>query len=181
MYTWEIDAAHSSVEFKVKHMMLSFVRGNLSGIKGEIKFDESSAADSSVSVELDANTISTNNEGRDGHLKSADFFDTEKFPTISFESSKVSINSNNTGTITGMLTIKDVSKEIEIDVEFNGIGNTPDMGYGVSTVAGFVGTTKINREDFGLTWNAALETGGVLVGKEIELTLDIQAKKVSAN
>lgn len=168
--TWMIDASHSHVEFAVKHMMFTTVKGSFQGVSGTITLDEANMANSSVNVEIDASTINTRDEKRDGHLRSADFFDAEQFPTITFVSTRVEPKGDDLK-ITGDLTMHGVTREIVLDAEFTGRGMSP-FGF---EVIGYEAKTKLNREDFGLTWNAALETGGVLVGNEIKVSIDIEA------
>ncbi len=171
---WAIDASHSHVEFAVKHMMFSTVKGSFSGVSGTITLDEENIANSSVTVEIDASTINTRDEKRDAHLRSADFFDVEQYPTITFTSTKVEPNGDDLR-ITGDLTMHGVTMPVVLEAEFTGRGMSP---FGMEVI-GYTAKTKINRSDFGLTWNAALETGGVLVGDEIKITIDIEAVPAS--
>jgi polyisoprenoid-binding protein YceI len=167
---WTIDASHSNVEFAVKHMMFTTVKGSFEGVTGTITLDEQNVANSSVQVEIDASTITTRDQKRDAHLRSADFFDVETYPTITFTSTRVEPDGDDLR-ITGDLTMHGVTREVVLDAEFSGRGMSP-FGF---EVIGYEAKTKVNREDFGLTWNAALETGGVLVGNEIKITIDIEA------
>lgn len=169
--TWNIDPVHSNAQFKVKHMMISNVKGEFSGIKGTLHFDADDVTRSNVDATIDASTISTRDPQRDAHLKSADFFDVEKFPTLSFKSTRVSKTGNGELEVAGDLSIHGVSRNVVFQVE----GPTAPMKdpWG-NTRVGLSATTRINRKDFGLTWNAALETGGILVGDEVTITLDIQ-------
>jgi polyisoprenoid-binding protein YceI len=168
---WTIDPAHTVAEFKVKHMMISNVKGRFSGIAGELVFDESDVSNSRVIATLDAASINTGDPQRDAHLKSADFLDVENFPTLSFGSSRIKQRDEASLVVEGELTIRGVTKPVVFDVE----GPTPPGKdpWGKMRIGVFA-TTKINRKDFGLTWNAALETGGILVGDEITISLDVQ-------
>lgn len=168
---WNIDPSHSSAEFKVKHMMISNVKGSFRGLKGSLAFDQTNPERSSVRASLDVNTISTGDDQRDGHLKSADFFDAAKYPEMTFQSTAVKRNGEGEYKVTGELTMHGVTRQVTFDVE--GLGAPGKDPWG-NTRIGLTATAKINREDYGLTWNAALETGGVLVGKEVTLTLDVQ-------
>ncbi len=169
--TWNIDAAHTHVEFAVKHMMFSTVKGSFADVKGTITEHATDKSLSSVQAEVTVNSISTGDEKRDGHLRSADFFDVETYPTISFKSTKVEHAGGDHYKVYGDFTMHGVTKEIVFNAEFTGTGKNP---WG-ATVMGLTAETKINRKDFNLNWNAALETGGVLVGEEVKLTLDVEA------
>jgi polyisoprenoid-binding protein YceI len=171
--TWNIDPAHSTAEFKVKHMMISNVKGQFTGVNGALSLDEANVTGSYVEATLDAASINTHDAQRDAHLKSADFFDVEKFPTLSFKSERVA-GSGGKLAVEGDLTIHGVTRRVVFAVE----GPTPPAKdpWG-NTRVGLTATTRINRSDFGLTWNAALETGGILVGDEVTITLDVQFVK----
>jgi polyisoprenoid-binding protein YceI len=174
--TWNIDPAHSVAEFKVKHMMISNVKGAFPKVSGVLTFDESDLSKSSVQASIDVASIVTRDEQRDGHLKSADFFDVEKYPTMTFKSTKVTATGAGEGTVEGDLTIREVTKKVVFAVE----GPTePGKDPWGNTRIGVSATTKISRKDFGLVWNAALETGGVLVGDEVTITLDVQFVKAA--
>ena len=155
-----IDSAHSEIGFKVKHLMISTVKGNFTTYSGSIQ------EDGSLFVSMNVNSINTGNVDRDNHLKSADFFNSEEFPTIQFNGDI----SEDLTTITGNITIKGVTKKITLNTEYNGVSVDP---WG-NTKHGWEITGSINRNDFGLVWNAPLETGGVLVSEEVKLTMDIQ-------
>jgi len=172
--TWNIDPVHSVAEFKVKHMMISNVKGQFAGVKGKLVLDASSSTNSCVEASIDAASISTGDPQRDAHLKSPDFFDVEKYPTLSFESTRVNRIREGELSVAGNLTIHGITRNIVFTVE----GPTPPAKdpWG-NTRLGLSATAKINRKDFGLTWNAALETGGILVGDEITITLDVQFVK----
>ena len=168
---WSIDTSHSEILFRVRHMMISNVRGQFKSFSGTIDINEDNPAASSVAVSIDVASIDTRDEKRDGHLKSGDFFDAEQFPTITFTSTGVEVTGNNTGKIHGDLTIKGVTKPVVLDATFVGKAKSP---WG-TTSAGFNASTTINRTDFGLTWNVALETGGILVGEEITIDIELEA------
>jgi polyisoprenoid-binding protein YceI len=169
--TWTIDASHTSVEFSVKHMMFSNAKGRFSDVSGTITVDNEAIENSSVSVEIATASIDTRDEKRDGHLRSADFFDVENYPTITFTSTKVEPARGNDLKVTGDLTIRGVTMPVTLDVEINGEGVNP---WGQRVMAA-TATTRISRKDFGLTWNAALESGGVLVGDDVKITIDLEA------
>jgi polyisoprenoid-binding protein YceI len=169
--TWTIDPAHSVVELAVKHMMFSTVKGRFQNVAGTISLDEGALANSSVSAQIDAASISTGESNRDGHLRSADFLDVESFPSISFVSTGVIPRGGSSFVIVGDLTIRGVTQEVSLEAELAGKGADPWGGQR----AGFTATTAINRKDFGLTWNQGLEAGGVLVSDQVKITLEIQA------
>ncbi len=169
--TWNIDPVHSVAEFKVKHMMISNVKGQFPKLSGSLTLDESDLAKSRVEASIDASSIETRDPQRNAHLKSGDFFDVEKFPTLSFESTAVRPVKDGELSVEGDLTIHGVTRKANFTVE----GPTPAAKdpWGNMRVA-VSATTKINRKDFGLTYNAVLETGGILVGEEVTITLDVQ-------
>ena len=169
--TWNIDPVHSVAEFKVKHMMISNVKGQFTGLTGVLTLNEVDETKSRVQVSVEAATISTRDAQRDAHLRSADFLDVEKFPSLSFESTRVSRNGDGDLRVTGNLTIHGTTREIIFTVE--GPTSQAKDPWG-NTRLGLSATTKINRKDFGLVWNTALETGGFLVGDDVTITLDIQ-------
>jgi len=170
---WNIDPAHSVAEFKVKHMMIANVKGYFSKITGVLTRDESNA-NSSVEVSIEAASIETRDAQRDAHLKSADFFDVEKHPFLSFKSNGIKQVQDGELSVGGDLTIHGVTRKVTFDVE----GPTPPAKdpWGNTRIA-ISGNTKISRKDFGLTWNAALETGGILVGDEVTINLDVEFVK----
>jgi polyisoprenoid-binding protein YceI len=172
--TWNIDPAHSAAEFKVKHMMISNVKGRFSKLSGVLSLDEFNLGSSGVEVSIEAASIHTGDDQRDAHLKSADFFDVEKFPALTFKSKDIRIVRDGELSVEGDLTIHGITHKVNFAVE----GPTPPSKdpWGNTRVA-VSASTKINRKDFGLTWNAALETGGILVGEEITITLDVQFVK----
>jgi polyisoprenoid-binding protein YceI len=169
---WNFDPTHSSVSFVVRHMVVSKVRGRFAKWSGSIELDPANLSDSSVDVTIDVASIDTGEVQRDAHLKSGDFFEAEKHPSIAFKSKKVAASGTDLK-ITGDLTIRGTTKEVALDGEFLGSGKDPWGG----TRMGFSAKGSIDREQFGLTWNAALETGGVLVGKKIELEIDVELVK----
>jgi len=167
--TWDIDPTHSTVSFAVKHLMISKVRGTFDGFSGTIVTSES-PSENQVNASIDMATINTNQADRDGHLRTNDFFNTEEFPTATFVSSSVNIDGDDM-TVDGELTLRGVTKPVTLTGEFGGIATNP---YG-QTIAAASASTVINRADFGVNYNAALETGGVLLGEDITLTFDLQA------
>jgi len=168
---WTIDGSHSLAEFSVKHMMVTTVKGRFQKISGNIVWDETNPSASSVEATIDASSITTHDEKRDAHLSSADFFELEKYPTITFKSTKVDAKNADNFKVTGDLTLHGVTKEVTLDVEYNGSGKNP---WGM-TVAGFTARTSVNRKDYGLNWNVALETGGMLVSDKVNITLEVEA------
>jgi polyisoprenoid-binding protein YceI len=170
---WILDPAHSELNFKVRHMMIANVTGTFTSFNVEASTDEDDFTKAKIHVTADVKSINTKNEQRDTHLRSADFFDTDKHPEAKFESTSVSKKQNDEYEVQGNLTIKGITKPVMLKVEFGGIGKDP---YG-NTKAGFTAEGKINRKDWGLNWNAALETGGVLVGDELKILADIQLVK----
>jgi polyisoprenoid-binding protein YceI len=169
--TWNIDPVHSVAEFKVKHMMISNVKGQFATVKGTLVLDEADLTKSHVEAFIDAASITTRDPQRDTHLKSPDFLDVEKFPVLSFKSTRINPSGDGEVAVTGDLTIHGVTRNVTFTVE----GPTPPAKdpWG-NTRLGLSATTKISRKDFGLNWNAALETGGILVGDEVTITLDVQ-------
>jgi polyisoprenoid-binding protein YceI len=172
--TWNLDPVHSVAEFKVKHMMISNVKGQFTTLTGVLSLDETNHTNSRVEASIQAASINTRDAQRDTHLKSPDFFDAEKFPTLSFKSTRIGRSGNGELAVTGDLTIRGVTRNVVFTVE----GPTPPAKdpWGNARV-GLSATTKINRKDFGLTWNATLETGSILVGDEVTITLDVQFVK----
>lgn len=168
---YKIDTAHSSAQFAVTHMGLSKVRGSFGNIQGTINYDPTNVAATKVNATISTSTVNTNNERRDNHLRGADFFDAEKFPTMTFVSTKVEPAGAGTLKVTGDLTMKGVTKPVVLTVE----GPTDaikDQRGGTKRAA--AATTRINRKDFGITWNRALDTGGVMVSDEVDITIDLQ-------
>ena len=170
--TYEIDPMHSTVGFAVKHAMVSTTRGHFAGFTGGATIDSANPETSTAWLEIDATTVSTGNEQRDGHLRSPDFWDAENNPKITFRSTSAKLDGEEL-IMTGDLTVKGVTKPVDIRWEFGGVAKDP---YG-TTKAGFEGTATINRSDWGLTWNAALETGGFLISDKVKLVLEVEADK----
>ncbi len=168
--TWQIDLAHSNVSLAVKHMMVTTVRGSMAIKDGTLDIDEEHPEHSNVQVRLDAASINTGMQPRDAHLRSADFLDVETFPYLTFRSTSIDKHRDD-HKLHGELTIRDVTRPVTLDLEFGGV--VPNLQGGRR--AAFNATTRINREDFGLTWNVALEQGGWLVGKEIKIEIDLAA------
>lgn len=172
---FQIDTSHSHIEFSVRHMMVSKARGTFDKWGGTVALNEADPSATVVDVTIEAGSINTKDAQRDGHLKSADFLDAEKFPTVTFKSTKVEVTDKKSAKLYGDLTIRDVTKPVVLAVEFEGSAKSP---WG-TTSYGFSASTKINREDWGLNWNAALETGGWLVGKEIQVEIDLELVQVA--
>ena len=172
--TWNIDPVHTAAEFKVKHMMVSNVKGHFTAVKGVLTLDTNALTNSHVEASIDAASINTRDPQRDTHLQSADFFDVEKFPTLSFKSTQIDCISDRELAVAGDLTIHGVTRKVVFTVE----GPTPPSKdpWG-NTRMGLSATTKINRKDFGLIYNAALETGGILIGEEVTITLEVECVK----
>jgi polyisoprenoid-binding protein YceI len=169
--TWNIDPIHSVAEFRVKHMMIANVRGRFTGVSGKLTYHSTDVAKSRVEASIDAATIDTRDPQRDTHLKGPDFFDVEKFPSLTFSSSRVTRRANGALLVTGPLSIHGVTREVEFTVE----GPTPPVKdpWG-NTRVGVTASTTIDRREFGLTFNAPLEAGGVLVGEEVHITLELE-------
>ncbi len=176
MTTWKIDPTHSEVNFKVKHLVVSTVRGNFDKFDASIETNKEDFSDAVIKFETETNSINTRNNDRDAHLKSPDFFDAENFDKISFTSTSVKKISDHELKVKGNLTIRNITKEITLDVIYNGIVE----GLGRSEVAGFEISAKINRFDFGLKWNALTEAGGVVVGNEVKIEILAEFNKVQA-
>jgi polyisoprenoid-binding protein YceI len=167
---WKIDPAHSLIQFSVRHMMIATVRGEFERFTGVIDFDREQPERTRVSVEIDADSINTRAADRDNHLRSPDFFDVAAYPTIVFAGKRVQQTDANRGRLVGDLTIQDVTREVVLDVEYAGLARSPSG----QTSAGFSASTTINRKDWGLTWNRALETGGMLVGDTIKIMIELE-------
>jgi len=173
---YQIDPAHSSAQFVVRHMMITNVRGGFGSVQGTVVYDPDNLNESKIDAVIDAKTIKTMDEQRDAHLKSADFFDVEKYPAITFESKKIEQAGSDGQKVTGNLTVHGVTKEVVLNVDGpTGEGKDP---FG-NTRVGAAASTKIKRGDFGLTWNAALETGGILVGDDVKIELEISLIKAA--
>lgn len=170
---WVLDPMHSEVQFKVKHLVISTVSGFFKSFEGELETENDDFTDAKISFSLDINSIDTNQSQRDEHLKSAEFFDAEKYPKISFKSTSFTKTGDDEYKLAGNLTVKDITKPVTLDVEF---GGAADDFYG-NTKAGFEITGKINRKDFGLTWSGVTEAGAVVVGEDIKLLINVQFAK----
>ncbi len=170
---WVMDPMHSEVQFKIKHLVISTVTGSFRKFEGEVVTESDDFADSEIDFSLDVDSIDTTQEARDQHLKSAEFFDAETYPKISFKSTSLKKVSGDEYKLEGNLTIKDVTKPVSLDVEF---GGSADDFYG-QTKAGFEITGKINRKDFGLTWNGVTEAGSIVVGEDVKLIINAQFTK----
>ena len=171
MKKWIVDQAHSEIGFSVKHMMISKVKGSFGSYEAQVEADENNLENALIDFKIDVTSIDTNNQDRDNHLRSADFFDAEQHPYITFHANDIRKKDDDEYELEGDLTIKGVTHTVKFEAEYGGKATNP---WGVEVVAYQV-TGKINRKDFGLTWNQALETGGVLVGEDIKLNLEIQA------
>jgi polyisoprenoid-binding protein YceI len=170
--TWKIDPTHSHVEFAVRHLMISSVKGRFGVVEGTVVTEEGNPSFADVNVAIDAASIDTREAQRDAHLKSADFFDVEKFPTLTFQGTRIT-GGGDQFTLTGDLTLHGVTREVTLDVTAEGRGKDPWGG----DRAGYSATAKIKRSDFGLTWNQVLEAGGIAVGDEIKISLDVELVK----
>ncbi len=171
--TWKIDAAHSLVEFAVKHLMISTVKGRFGDVEGTVAASDDLFSDAAVDIRIGVASIDTRQPDRDAHLRSADFFDVDQYPTIAFRSTRVERTGGDTLRVVGQLTIRDVTKDVALDVTSEGRGPDPWGG----ERAGFSATGRINRREFGLTWNQALETGGFVVGDDIRIAIDVELVK----
>ena len=169
--TWAIDRSHTSAEFVARHLMIAKVRGRFTDVAGTIEIDDV-PEHSSANVTIQAASITTGDDGRDAHLRSPDFLDVERFPTLEFRSTAVT-HDGSRWQVAGDLTIRDVTRSVVLDVEFDGAATDP---WGNSKIA-FTASTQLNREDFGLTWNAPLEAGGVVVGPKVRIELSVEAVK----
>jgi polyisoprenoid-binding protein YceI len=174
--TWNIDPSHSAIAFSVRHMVVSKTRGRFNKWSGQLRFDAANPSASSVEVDIDPASLDTGDTQRDAHLRSADFFDVEQYPTASFRSTKVEVAGEGRYRVTGNLTVHGITQPVLLDVTYEGSGKDPWGG----ERAGFSATTTIDRKHFGLEWNKALETGGLLVGEKVELNLEIEAVKQAA-
>jgi polyisoprenoid-binding protein YceI len=171
--TWQIDYSHSHIYFTARHMMISKVRGRFSQWEGSIEFDEQNPENTTVNVAVDVSSINTRDDQRDGHLRSPDFFNAPEFPQMVFKSKRVVMESVNEGKLYGDLTIRGVTKEVVLDVEYAGQAKSP---WGTLS-AGFSAKGSLNRKDWGLVWNQSLETGGVLVGEKVEIEIELELVK----
>jgi polyisoprenoid-binding protein YceI len=171
---WNVDASHSHLEFAVRHLMITTVKGRFGEVSGTLHGDEDDLANASIELTIPVSSIDTREAQRDAHLRSADFFEAEKYPTIQFRSTRIAKAGADRFTVEGDLTIRDVTKRITLTVEAGGRVRDPWGGERV----GYSTSTKINRKDFGLTWNQALETGGVVVGDEVKISADLEFVRV---
>ena len=169
--TWEIDPAHSEATFSVKHMMFATVRGHFNVLSGHLHIDEEHPENSWVDAQVDAASVDTRDGRRDGHLRSPDFFDVQNYPTLTFKSTKVEKAGDHEYRVLGDLTMHGVTKPVVFKAEYHGQGKNP---YGL-LVSGLSAKTKVNRKDWGLNWNAALESGGVLVSEDVNIEIDLEA------
>ena len=172
---FQIDASHSQIQFSVRHMMVSKARGTFDKWSGTIALNSEHPEQTSVEITIETDSINTKDAQRDGHLKSPDFFAVEQYPAIVFKSTRVEVTGKESAKLYGDLTIRDVTKPVVVDVEYQGSAKSP---WG-TTNYGFSGSTKINREDWGLNWNAALETGGWLVGKDVQIDVELELVQVA--
>ncbi|SDW21750.1 Polyisoprenoid-binding protein YceI [Marinococcus luteus] len=171
---WSVDPVHSEIGFSVKHMMISRAKGTFDKFDATLKVDVEDLTDAEIEVVIDVASINTGDENRDGHLRSADFFDAENYPNMTFVGKEIKKTGESEYDVTGDLTIKGTTKEVTVDVTFEGQSKDPMSG---NMVAGFSGQTTINRKEFGLTWNATLETGGVLVGEDVKINIEMELHK----
>ena len=171
--SWNIDSSHSEIQFVVRHMMLSKVRGQFEKFTGTVNLDENNPANTSVDIQIEVNSINTRDAKRDGHLRSPDFFNAEVYPHMTFKSSRVEVLDLKHAHLIGDMTIRDVTHPVTLNVEHLGMVKNP---WGM-TSTGFTASTRISRKDWGLTWNMALESGGFLVGDEIEINIELELVK----
>ncbi len=179
MSKWTFEPGHTAVEYCVRHMMVTWVRGHFKDVHGKLEFDPENPRDFSVEVTIDAKGIWSGEPDRDDHLRSADFLDVDKFPVITFKGNKVEINSPHEYTFSGDLTLRGITRPAALDVRYIGQWETPwwedGKDIGPKTRAGFVAKTKLNRNDFGISWNSDLEKGGIVVGNRVDITIDAEA------
>lgn len=175
MALWNFEPGHTSATFAVRHLMVTIVRGHYKNIKGTLQFDPADPANSSVEVSMDAASFSTAEKERDDHLRGPDFLDVEKHPTINFRATHVEESGYNNCKVTGELTLRGITRLVTLDAQYFGPVETP---FG-NTRIGFLATTRINREDFGVSWNAPMPERGFVVGKEVEITIDVEAIRAS--
>jgi polyisoprenoid-binding protein YceI len=172
--SWNIDNAHSQVMFTVRHMMISKVRGSFDKLGGTVNLDPQNPANTTVDIQIETASVNTRDPQRDGHLRSADFFNTETYPMMTFKSKRVEVKGDSIASLVGDLTIRGITKEVALDVEYTGSAKSP---WGTTSV-GFTAATRINRKDWELTWNKTLETGGMLVGEDIEISIELELVEV---
>ena len=174
--SWQIDSTHSEVQFKTRHMMVSWVRGTFENFSGTIEIDEENPENTVVDIQIDAASINTRQGDRDAHLRSADFLDAPNHPYLTFKSKKVKQTGSNTAKLVGDLTIRGVTKEVTLDVNYSGQHKSP---FGPFLAAGFDADTVISRKEWGLTWNGLIEGGGVLVGDDVHIHIDLELNKAA--
>lgn len=174
--SWQIDSAHSEIQFKVRHMMVSWAKGSFEKFGGTINLDEQNPENTKVDIQIDTNSISTRQADRDAHLRSPDFFDAPNHPYITFKSKSVKQTSANMAKLVGDLTIRGITKEVTLDVTYEGQHKSP---FGPFVAAGFNAETTISRKEFGLGWNALVEGGGVLVGDDVHISIELELNKAA--
>jgi polyisoprenoid-binding protein YceI len=179
MARWFFEPGHTAAEFRVRHMMVTWVRGHFKDVHGSLQFDPAEPQRSRMEATIDARRLWTGEPARDEHLKSADFLDVENHPTIAFSASDVELVGCNSARVRGPLTIRGVTRPVTLEVEYLGYWDTPwwedGVDKGPKRRAGFLATTRINRHDFGVDWNSKLDRGGIVVGDEVEITIDAEA------
>ncbi len=171
---WNVDKVHSTIGFSIKHMMISNVKGTFNEFEADIVADPTDLTDAEIEFNIDASSIDTKVKDRDDHLRSGDFFDVENHPNMTFKATEITKKSDDNYDLTGDFTIRGTTNPVTFDVTFEGVAKDPMSG---DEAAGFTGNTEISREDFGLTWNAALETGGFVVGDKVKINIEIQLRK----
>jgi len=171
---WSVDPAHSEIGFSVKHMMISKAKGTFENFDAKVEADVEDLTDATIEIDIDVSSINTRNEDRDNHLTAADFFDVENYPKITFKATDIKKTADNQYDVTGGLTMKGTEKPVTFHINYEGQSKDPMSGH---TVAGFSGDTTINRKEFNLTWNTAVETGGVLLGEDVSIHLELELHK----
>lgn len=171
---WNVDKIHSTIGFSIKHMMISNVKGTFNEFEADIVADPTDLTDAEIEFNIDASSVDTKVKDRDDHLRSGDFFDVENHPNMTFKATEITKKSDDNYDLTGDFTIRGTTNPVTFDVTFEGVAKDPMSG---DEAAGFTGSTEISREDFGLTWNAALETGGFVVGDKVKINIEIQLRK----
>lgn len=183
MSRWFFEPGHTAAEFSARHMMVTYVRGHFKGVQGQLIFDPDNASRGQVDVTIDVATLWTGDPGRDEHLKSADFLDAEHFPTITYRSRRVELVGQVDAKLHGEVTIRGISRPLTLDVHYLGTWQTPwwenGVDLGPKTRAGFMATGRLDRHDFGVSWNSVLDHGGVVVGNEVQITIDAEAIRES--
>jgi polyisoprenoid-binding protein YceI len=174
--SWQLDSNHSEVQFKARHMMVSWVKGNFEKFSGTINLDDQNPENTTVNIQIDAASINTRMADRDAHLRSPDFLDAPNYPYLTFTSKRVQKTGANTAKLVGDLTIRDITKEVVLDVAYEGQRKSP---FGPFVVAGFNASTVISRKEWNLTWNGLIEGGGVLVGDDVHINIEVELNKVA--